>query len=308
MQAKSASNVKVVDVSHYQNDRGKIDWSKVRADGVAGVIIKATEGGSGIDLKFSANATSAPAIGLKVGYYHYAHPELNTAASEAAHFAKAVRGVKVHFPHALDVEGAASKVPNDTLTAWCIEWLETVEELTGHPTMIYTGASFARSHLGKALGKWPLWVAHYGVEKPLDNTTWPQWSLFQYTSSGAVAGISGNVDVNAMERAFFDKYSGVPQPTAEDSVKVVVNDELVAYGRIIDGHVYLPLRKLGEALGYNVEWRAAEASPYIDGKVVSAFKLINGTTYVGIRSAAERLGGEVSFQNDTKKVYFYKGG
>ena len=33
MQAKSATNVKVIDISHHQNDRGKIDWTKVIADG-----------------------------------------------------------------------------------------------------------------------------------------------------------------------------------------------------------------------------------------------------------------------------------
>lgn len=309
MQAKTASNIKVIDVSHHQNDRGQIDWSKVKSDGVAGAFIKATEGGTGIDKKFSSNAVSAPTAGLKIGFYHYAHPELNTAAAEAAFFAKTVKGFNADFPHVLDVEGDAAKVPDAVLTAWCVEWLETVEHLTGHPAMIYTGADFARSNLGKALGKWPLWVAHYDTDRPMADDIWSEWAVFQYTSKGSIAGIVGYVDVNAMEKGFFDKYAGVPpavpQPTTEDNVKVVVNDVLVAYGRTIDGHVYLPLRKLGEALGYNVEWRAAEASPYIEGKVVTAFKLIGGVTYVGIRSAAEKLGGVVSFQGDAKKVYFY---
>ena len=211
-----------------------------------------------------------PAV-LRIGFYHYAHPELNDAGKEAANFAKTAAGCKTDFPHVLDVEGEASKVPDEQLTAWCVEWLETVEKLTGHPAMLYTGASFAKSNLRKPLGKWPLWIAHYDTDRPMANDTWSEWAVFQYTSEGTVAGISGNVDVNAMEQAFFDNYAVLPATsgqTVEDAVKIVVNDKLAANGRLIDGHAYLPLRQLGEALGVPVEWNAAEATPYVAGKAV----------------------------------------
>lgn len=304
MQAKSSSNLEVIDVSHYQ---GKIDWPAVKADGVAGAFIKATEGKSGIDLKFSSNATGATAAGLEQGFYHYAHPELNSALVEAAHFAKTVKGFKADFPHALDVEGQASKIGAEALTVWCVAWLKEVERLTGHPAMIYSGGSFARSYLGKALGKWSLWIAHYGATTPMSNNTWSQWAAFQYSDAGHVDGIAGNVDMNVMEKAFFDRYAGVqgiPQPTADDTIKVVVNDKLVAYGRNIDGHVYLPLRQLGEALGVPVDW--LEAKPYVNGKLVTEFELIGSLTYVGLRSAAELLGGTVAWDGLTQKVYLYR--
>jgi GH25 family lysozyme M1 (1,4-beta-N-acetylmuramidase) len=131
---------------------------------------------------------------------------LNDPYTEAVNFAKAVKGFAADFPHVLDVEGEADNVGPDKLTAWCVTWLQEVEKLTGHPAMIYTGASFAKSNLGKALAKWPLWVAHYGTNQPMANSIWQTWSVFQYTSSGSVKGIVGNVDVNAMEKAFFEKY------------------------------------------------------------------------------------------------------
>ncbi|SFJ44585.1 lysozyme [Paenibacillus sp. UNC496MF] len=309
MQARSASDIKVIDVSHHQNDRRPIDWKAVKAGGVAGAFIKATEGGASKDPTFAANASGAAAAGLEVGFYHYAHPELNSAVTEAAHFVSVVKGIKADFPHALDVEGQASKIGAEALTAWCVAWLQEVERLTGHAAMIYSGGSFARTYLGKALGKWSLWIAHYGATTPMANNTWSQWAAFQYTSSGTVDGIKGNVDINAMEKEFFDKYTGIPgipQPTAEDTIKVVVNDKLVSYGRMIDGHVFLPLRDLGKALGVIVEWTAAEGKPYAEGKAVAAFKLINERTYVGIRSAAELLGGQVSWDGLTQKIYLYK--
>lgn len=222
MQAKSASNVKVIDVSHHQNDRGSIDWKATKADGVAGAFIKATEGGTGIDKKFSSNAQGAALAGLKVGFYHYAHPELNDPYTEAANFYRTVKSFKADFPHVLDVEGEAAG--NKDLTAWCATWLQEVERLSGHPAMIYTGASFAKSYLGKALAKWPLWIAHYGTDKPMANNTWNTWSVFQHTSSGIVKGIVGNVDVNAMEKAFYDQFveqEAKPKMNEKDAAAII---------------------------------------------------------------------------------------
>jgi Lyzozyme M1 (1,4-beta-N-acetylmuramidase) len=213
MQSKSASNVKVIDVSHHQ---GVINWAAVKADGVQGVLIKATEGRTELDDKFATNAKGAATVGLPIGFYHYAHPENNEAIVEAAKFASTVKGYKADFPHILDVEGKASSVGAAKLTAWCEAWLQEVERLTGHPVMIYAGASFAKTYLGKQLSAWPLWVAHYGVNTPMENSTWDKWSVFQYTSTGGVKGITGNVDINAMEVAFYNKYVQPEAPAKED--------------------------------------------------------------------------------------------
>lgn len=258
MQAKTASNVKVIDVSHHQD---KIDWKKVKADGVQGAFIKATEGGNMIDLKLSSNAQGAHDTGLKVGFYHFAHPEKNAPETEAANFFRNVKQYKADFPHVLDIEGeAAAGVGADKLTAWCVKWLQEVEKLTGHPAMVYTGASFAKSYLGKALAGWPLWVAHYDVDTPMANSTWGKWSAFQYTSKGKVAGIVGNVDINAMEKDFFD---GVPAEPPGDTVKVVVNDKLIGYGMNIEGAIYVPVRALSEALGAAVTWDPVTHKVYV---------------------------------------------
>ncbi|REE68672.1 lysozyme [Paenibacillus taihuensis] len=207
MQAKSSANVKIIDVSHHQN---VIDWGKVRADGVEGAFIKATDGRLGVDSNFSSNATDARAAGLPVGFYHFGHPEVNNAIAEAKHFAETVRGFESQFPHVLDVEGDAGKLKSAELTKWCIAWLTEVQRLTGHRTMIYTSASFARTSLGKDLGRWPLWIAHFGVNTPMDNGTWNTWAVFQYTSSGRIDGINSSVDMNAMEKSFFDNHVHVP--------------------------------------------------------------------------------------------------
>ncbi|TCM93120.1 GH25 family lysozyme M1 (1,4-beta-N-acetylmuramidase) [Paenibacillus sp. BK033] len=208
MQAKSASNVKIIDVSHHQ---GSINWTAVKSDGVKGAFIKATEGRTILDDKLEVNAKEAATVGLAIGFYHYAHPENNDPLVEAAQFANAIKGFAAQFPHVLDVEGKASTVGGVQLSDWCLTWLQEVERITGHPTMIYTGASFAKIFLNKQVASFPLWIAHYGVETPIANGTWEKWSVFQYTSSGSVKGITGNVDINAMEHDFFDKHVQLPE-------------------------------------------------------------------------------------------------
>ncbi|MDU5141048.1 MAG: GH25 family lysozyme [Paenibacillus dendritiformis] len=219
MQKRSDSNLLGIDVSHHN---GTIDWNAVITSGVKFVFIKATEGIGYTDPKFRANADGANRAGLQVGFYHYARPETgNTAISEAVSFTKTINGVKAELPHVLDLEGAASKLGRTALTRWAVDWLKEVKKITGHNVMLYTGASFAKTYCGPELGQFPLWVAHYGVQQPLGNQTWSRWSVFQFTETGRVNGIRGNVDMNVME-ANFVKSSDIEGHWAEQAIKEVM--------------------------------------------------------------------------------------
>ncbi|MGH8877490.1 MAG: GH25 family lysozyme, partial [Stackebrandtia sp.] len=70
---------------------------------------------------------------------------------------------------------------------------------TGRHMVIYTTASWWKSCTGNWTGlskKSPMWVAHWKVSKPSVPHGWSTWTAWQYTSSGSVSGISGNVDRN----------------------------------------------------------------------------------------------------------------
>ncbi len=64
--------------------------------------------------------------------------------------------------------------------------------------MIYTDASSAETIWSDAFSKYPLWLADYSErdEFPPDITVWESWTGFQYSNTGTVPGISGNVDLN----------------------------------------------------------------------------------------------------------------
>jgi len=52
--------------------------------------------------------------------------------------------------------------------------------------------------------KYPLWIAHYGVDQP-DVPYWASWSAWQYNNKGKVPGVTGNVDLNVMREDFVTK-------------------------------------------------------------------------------------------------------
>jgi len=206
MQAKSDSNLWGIDVSRWQ---GLIDWPKVAAAGVQFAFVKATDGIGWTDPQFRRNAGGANAVGIPVGFYHFAHPETNSAAAEAEAFTETVKGLPVDLPYVLDLEGeAVAALGREKLTVWADTWLREVQRRTDHPVMLYTGAAFARSYCGEQLAKYPLWVAHYGTDQPMSNSTWEQWSVFQYSDKGSCDGIEGDVDMNLMELDFWKEVTG----------------------------------------------------------------------------------------------------
>jgi GH25 family lysozyme M1 (1,4-beta-N-acetylmuramidase) len=93
------------------------------------------------------------------------------------------------------------------------------------------------------------------------NSTWDKWSVFQYTSSGAVKGITGNVDINAMEKAFYDKYTAVEKTEySMEKVSVYVDGEKLVDG-LYDGKAgvtYVPVRSIAESLGATVKWDGSQ--------------------------------------------------
>lgn len=219
MQARNPNNAQGIDISHHQ---GVIDWSKVKASGkVDFAFIKATEGLGYVDPQFKRNAAAANSVGIAVGYYHYAHPETNQALDEANAFVNATKGYARQLPYVLDLEGESAKLTTAALTVWALTFMREVKRLTGAEVMMYTGAYFARDEVGSELSEFPLWIAHYGTNKPLDNDTWDKWTVFQYTSSGSVPGISGNVDMN--------EYNGSVNELAGYQMSAVDANKVIAF-------------------------------------------------------------------------------
>jgi GH25 family lysozyme M1 (1,4-beta-N-acetylmuramidase) len=190
-----------IDVSHYQ---GTVNWSSVRTDGVTFAITKATEGTSYLDPTLSTNIAGMKRAGIIPGAYHFAHPNLD-ATAQANYFTNAVRTANGGnfsglLQLVLDLEVTDSRTPAQ-VWAWTQTFVARVQAVTGRPCIIYTGFYFWRDSVGNPTSNLncPLWLAAYVPESQTNNLiprAWSSvgWAFWQYTSTGRVPGVSGNVD------------------------------------------------------------------------------------------------------------------
>lgn len=206
-----AQTILGVDVSHYD---GAITWTQVKSPGdKVFAFCKATEGTDYIDPTYTTNVTQGTSAGVYIGAYHFAHPELNTAAAEASYFlAEAgsyigpgylVPALDLEDPPTGDGEEALETYyANDpgTLTTWVVDWCSAVKNATGVAPVIYTDQSIA-GFLGSGVTAYGLWVANPDCDPNCQPGTgvWSTWEFQQYSWTGTVSGIpgsSGEVDLD----------------------------------------------------------------------------------------------------------------
>jgi lysozyme len=201
----AGGNLLGVDVSHYN---GVISWKAVAAAGIAFAYAKATESVGVSDKKFAANWAGMKEAGLPRGAYHFFHPA-KAVDAQAARFIAAVGALAPgDLPPMLDLEETSATkdewdaVPKAQRVPLALQWLQLVEQALGRKPIVYTRRGFVQQKLGKAaaLATYPLWVAHYTkASKPALPSGWRIWTIWQYTGSGAVAGITGKVDMDRFQ-------------------------------------------------------------------------------------------------------------
>lgn len=203
---------KGIDVSHYQ---GNIDFNKVKADGIEFVFIKATDDDNYKDTMFETNYRKAMDAGLKVGCYHFGRfASVEDAKKEANYLLSVIKGKVFTYPVVLDLETDKAGLSVKELTDSAIAFLEVLEA-NGYFAMLYSGKSFYETELDEVrLKPYATWIARYGSQLGRDAGIW------QYSSTGKVAGISGNVD---MDIAYYDYSFTSPKGSKVESAKVVAS-------------------------------------------------------------------------------------
>lgn len=190
--------IKGIDVSRYQ---GNIDFAKVKFSGCDFVIIRISTAYEGCHLDSMAlqNVKGAKDAGLIVAGYHYAlFKDIYAAKKEAEYFKSIIKDMELAFV-ALDLED--NSLPGD-LTDASLAFLDIVADVA--QPLLYSSPSYIGQHLNSKITKYPLWLAHYGVQSPR-LVLWPDWKIWQYSSTGTVPGISGKVDLNYMKADFLKK-------------------------------------------------------------------------------------------------------
>ena len=169
----------VIDISHHN---GTLNFSKIKADGIIGVIQKATQGQSNTDPTYASNRKKAVAAGLLWGAYHFATG--SDGVKQAEHF------LGVAEPDdstllVLDFE------PNPTGPSMSLDearaFVTHVESVHGRFPGFYSG-HFIKGLLGNStdstLAQCWFWLAQYGPTAVVPKN-WSTWTMWQYTD-GAI--------------------------------------------------------------------------------------------------------------------------
>lgn len=192
--------LKIIDVSKWN---GAIDWKKVKASGVDGVIIRAGYGKSITqkDQSFEGYYAGAVAAGLHVGTYWFSYAQ-NPAESavEAAVFTSAIKGKKFDLPVYLDIEDASQANLGKTVCDAMVNAFCSLLEKAKYFAGVYSYDSFFGSSLSSAItSRFSAWVARVENVKPVHCK---QYGMWQNSWKGKIPGINGDVDCNICYKDF----------------------------------------------------------------------------------------------------------
>lgn len=185
-----AKTYRGIDISRYQ---GNPDFSKVKT-AVDFCIIQAGYGkyAKQVDSSFERNYAECKKHGIPVGVYWFSYATtVEDAKKEAEACLSVIKGKQFEYPVYFDVEGDALTT-KATVSACCKAFCNALEK-AGYYAGIYISRSPAQTHLDNTcITKYALWLAEYGPSLNWNGDV----GIWQYSSSGSVPGISGNVDVD----------------------------------------------------------------------------------------------------------------
>lgn len=195
-----------LDVSHHQ---GAIAWDEVATAGPAFVAVKATEGVSYVDPRFSENWRAARRLGFRWRVaYHFANG--GDPRAQAAHLMRTVGAL--HPGEGLCVDCEVRNVAESVYA----ELMAELQARTGRPPLYYSGVWVAG--FDQLAHRYPVWLAAYVSRERVETLAGHhRFAVWQYTSSGRLPGIAGAVDLNTVEDpAALDRVCGLEDEAMSD--------------------------------------------------------------------------------------------
>ena len=317
---------KGIDVSEHN---GKIDWKKVKADGIDFAIIRC---GYGMDEPgqdddyWEYNVSECERLGIPYGVYLYSYADSTTRASkEADHTLRLLEGHNPQLPVYYDLEEKSlESTSKRTLLANMAKTYCNKIEDAGYVAGVYSNTNWWNNYLTSSVfDQWDRWVAQYNYECRYQG----EYTLWQCTSTGKVDGIKGNVDINFM---FNSKYMG-PLVQTPNGLRYYYEDGSYATNewKEIDGNTYYFNEKGYAAKGLTVidskryyfasdgsmttgwvSWKADGTRSYFDpdnnGAALSGWQTIDGKKYYFNPSNCRCVKGVRII--DSKRYYFASDG
>ena len=191
------SEKKGIDVSYAQ---GKIDFNNISKKQVQFAIVRSSYGWESgqKDKEFDRNIKGFHSKSIPCGAYHYSYAQSREdAVKEAEYCMECIKGAKLELPVFLDLEDSSvaqcgKRVCTDIAKAFCDHMKEK-----GYKTGIYINPNWLNNYVYKdeLLGKYEIWLAQWGAEKP--SYSCQVWQ-YKVGGSGSINGINGEIDLDIM--------------------------------------------------------------------------------------------------------------
>ena len=201
---------KIIDVSEWE---GVIDWEKVKASDVDGVILRVGYGNQMMDKQFLRNLKECNRLGIPYGFYLYSYAyDANFAYAEAQGLLEMLKGQDLSnlaYPIFYDIEnfgtwsedGVTYHTPS-TIAAYeeiIATFIAHMNEAGYHgKVQVYSGRYYTQTKLNsEKILPYVSWIAEYGPKLNYVNTYYDGEVAWQYTEKGSVDGISYDVDISS---------------------------------------------------------------------------------------------------------------
>lgn len=188
---------KGIDVSEFQ---GKIDWEKVKNDGIEFAILRCGYGMDFLnqdDVEYERNANECERLGIPYGVYLMSYANtVEKARSEAEHVLRLIEGRKISLGvwHDIEDNGTSGAINKETLTNIINTFCNTIKN-AGYKVGVYANLNWLENKIEKTIkDNYDIWVAQYYSKCEYEG----KYIMWQHTSSGKVNGISTNVDMNIL--------------------------------------------------------------------------------------------------------------
>lgn len=214
-------SIKGLDVSEFQ---GNIDWAQVKNAGYQFAMLRAGYGYRTPDRQFQRNAAECNRVGIPAGAYWFCYalsPE--DARQEADGCLEVIAPYRLEYPICYDIEQASVAYAEQNgvaitpaLAAQIVKAFCSRIEERGYFAMYYSNQNFLETYLPPEMAqRYALWFARYGSR--YDGIDYGIW---QYTSTGSIPGIAGNVDLDTgyvdyasvIRKAGLNHLAGSPTP------------------------------------------------------------------------------------------------
>ena len=286
---------KGIDVSHYD---GNINWRIVKEHIDFAILRLGWIGNTHheLDTKFEIYYNECKREGIPIGIYvyNYCNSE-DTVKSGAEWTVNQLKDKGIDLPIYIDMEDRSiENLGKDKLTSICIAF-NTVIENAGYWAGVYANLNWYTNYLNKDTikARYTTWVAHYGISQ---DRYVGQYDMLQYSDTGKISGISGNVDMDIMYRDLINEIkesnTGTDRKTVEELAREVIagkwgNGEERKIKLTNAGYDYSAVQaKVNEILG-------------VDTSITNYYPAIS-SDYNSIVEALKSIGVDSSFNNRKK--------